>query len=283
MITPDYFAVMKMRLHSGRVFADDDLAGGPLVAIVPASTARRFWPGTNPIGRRVRFVGEPDWRTIVGVVADVRAYDLTRSVPEWMAGAIYVPYTAAATMEDGSIPTNMMLTLSSGTPPAQMAATLRQQAAALTGEVVVDEVKPLGAVLGDAVAGPAATASLVVSMAALALVLGCIGVYGVLSFLISRQTRDLGIRLALGAQRRDVFWLVIGEGARFCIAGVVLGVAGAMAISRWLASELHGVSPTDPATYAVVVIATTLVTLAACYIPTRRAMRVNPLVVLRDQ
>ncbi len=283
VITPDYFSVMHMRLESGRAFTDADLAGAPLAAIVPASTARRFWPGTNPVGRRVRFVGESDWRTIVGVVADVRAYDLTRNVPEWMAGAIYVPYTAAATMEDGSIPTNMMLTLSSSIPPPQMAATLREQAATLTREVVVDEVRPMGAVLGDAVAGPAATASLVVSMAALALVLGCIGVYGVLSFLISRQTRDLGIRLALGAQRRDVFWLVIGEGARLCIAGVVLGVAGAIAISRWLASELHGISPTDPATYAVVVIATTLVTLAACYVPTRRAMGVNPLVVLRDQ
>jgi predicted permease len=283
VITPDYFRVMHMRLESGRAFSHEDLAGGPLVAIVPSSTARRFWPGTNPVGRRVRFVGESAWRTVVGVVADVRAYDLTRNVPDWMAGALYVPYTAAATMEDGSIPTNMMLTLASAMPPAQMAATLRQLAASLTGEVVVDEVRPMKAVLGDAVAGPTATASLVVSMAALALVLGCIGVYGVLSFLISRQTRDLGIRLALGAQRRDVFWLVIGEGARLCVAGVVLGVAGAMAITRWLASELHGISPTDPVTYAVVVVATTLVTMAACYVPTRRAMGVNPLVVLRDQ
>ena len=120
-------------------------------------------------------------------------------------------------------------------------------------------------------------------MAGLALVLGCIGVYGVLSFLVSRQTRDLGIRLALGAQRRDVFWLVIREGAVLCLAGVALGVLGAMAIARWLASELYGVSPTDPATYGAVAVVVSLVTMVACYVPTRRAMGVDPLIVLREQ
>ena len=120
-------------------------------------------------------------------------------------------------------------------------------------------------------------------MAGLALTLGCIGVYGVLSFLVSRQTRELGIRLALGAQRRDVFWRVIREGAGLCLAGIVLGVAGALAMTQWLSSELYGISPTDPATYIAVAGMVSLVTLIACYVPTRRAMRVDPLIVLRDQ
>jgi len=138
-------------------------------------------------------------------------------------------------------------------------------------------------VLADAVAAPAATASLLVTMAGLALVLGCVGVYGLLSFLVFRRTRDLGIRFALGAQRRDVFWLVVREGAVMSTAGIAIGMAAAMVLTRWLSSELHGVSPTDPATYAAVAVVMFVVTLAACYVPTRRAMRVDPLIVLRDQ
>ena len=141
----------------------------------------------------------------------------------------------------------------------------------------------MSGIVAEAVAAPAATTSLLVTMASLALVLGCVGVYGVLSFLVSRQARDLGIRVALGAQPRDVFWLVIKEGAVLCLAGVALGVLGAMALARWLASELYGVSPTDPATYGTVAVVVSLVTLLACYVPTRRAMCVDPLIVLREQ
>jgi len=144
-------------------------------------------------------------------------------------------------------------------------------------------VRAMTTVVADAVAAPAATASLLVTMAGLALVLGSIGVYGVLSFLVSRRTRDLGIRIALGAQRRDLFWLVIKEGTVLCGAGVVIGFAGALAATRLMSSELYGISPTDPVTYAAVGIVVTLVTMTACYVPTRRAMGVDPLVVLRDQ
>jgi putative ABC transport system permease protein len=138
-------------------------------------------------------------------------------------------------------------------------------------------------VVADVVAAPAATASLLVTLAGLALVLGSIGVYGVLSFLVSRQTRDLGIRLALGAQRRDLFWLVAREGVMLCGAGVVIGFAGALALTRLMSSELYGISPTDPPTYAAVAIVVSLVAMMACYVPTRRAMGVDPLIVLRDQ
>jgi putative ABC transport system permease protein len=172
----------------------------------------------------------------------------------------------------------MRTTLAEG----QVEAVLRRLVAEVSRDVVIGEVQPVSAVLAAAVATPAATTSLLVTMAALALVLGCIGVYGVLSFLVSRQTRDLGIRVALGAQRRDVFWLVIKEGATLCVAGITIGVIGAMALTRWLSSELHGISPTDPVTYIAVTVAMSVVTLMACYVPTRRAMSVDPLIVLRD-
>ena len=137
------------------------------------------------------------------------------------------------------------------------------------------------AITAEAVAAPAATTSVLVTVAGLALALGCIGVYGVLSFLVSRQTREIGIRLALGARPSDVFWLVIREGATLCAAGILIGIAGAFAVTRWLASELHGVNPTDPVTYAAVAAAVALVSMGACAVPTRRAMRVDPLIVLR--
>ena len=282
VITPGYFQVMDMRLDSGRVFAREDLTGPP-VAIVTSATARRFWDGQSPIGRRVRFVGEPHWHTIVGVVADVRAFDLTKNVPDWIAGTVYVPHGPNGTMEDGRVPSDMTLALRTTLTGAQVETLVRRLVAGVSGDVVIGDVRPMSAVLADAVAAPAATASLLVTMAGLALVLGCIGVYGVLSFLVSRQTRDLGIRVALGAQRRDVFWLVIKEGATLCLAGIAIGIAGAIALTRWLSSELHGVSPTDPATYIAVAVMMSIVTLMACYVPTRRAMDVDPLIVLRDQ
>ena len=283
VITPDYFRVMSIPLESGRGFTRDDLSSGAGVAVVSASTARRFWPGRNPIGTHVRFVGDSTWHTIVGVVADVRAHDLTSSVPDWIKGTVYVPHGARATLEDGRIPTEMTLTIRTSMEPGEAAAVVRAAAGRISHEVVIGDVRSMRAVLADAVAAPAATASLLVTMAALALILGCVGVYGVLSFLVSRQTRDLGIRVALGAQPRDVFWLVIREGAVLCLTGIVIGMCGALAMTRWMSSELHGISPSDPVTYATVAVMMLCVTFAACYLPTRRAMGVNPLLVLRDQ
>jgi putative ABC transport system permease protein len=280
VVSPAYFDVMQIELAAGRRFADADLTGRPAVAVMARSAARRFWPGENPIGKRVRFAGEQEWRTIVGVVADVRAYDLTRSIPEFMAGALYVPHAPNATLEDGGVPTEMSLVVRTTLSPSVVGSALRRLPA-VSGEVVTSDVRSMEAVLSDALAAPAATTSLLVTMAGVALVLGCVGVYGVLSFLVLTTTRDLGIRVALGAQRRDVFWLVIRQGLVLCVAGIALGVAGALAATRWLASELYGVSPTDPATYAAVALIVSLVTMAACYVPTRRAMAVDPLFLLR--
>jgi len=282
-ITADYFGVMNIRLVSGRGFTREDLSGRRAVAVVTALTAKKFWHGQNPVGRHVRFVGEPHWHTIVGVVSDIRAHDLTRDLPEWIAGSVYVPYGPNATMEDGRIPADMTLTLGTTLDTTEVSSIVHRVAASAGGDVAIGDVRTMETVVADAVAAPAATASLLVTMAGLALVLGSIGVYGVLSFLVSRRTRDLGIRIALGAQRRDLFWLMIKEGGMLCGAGVVIGFAGALAATRLMSSELYGISPTDPLTYVAVGIIVSLVTMTACYVPTRRAMSVDPLVVLRDQ
>ncbi len=281
-ITPRYFDVMGARLEAGRAFTDADVSGHARVAVVTATTARRYWPRESALGKQLRFVGENEWRTIVGVVGDLRAYDLTRPEPEWIDGTIYVPFNVTATLEDGAIPTQMTLVARGSGTSALSVAALGTTAQRAGGDLMVSDIRPMSAIVAERSAAPSATAALLVSMAVMALVLGSVGVYGVLSFLVSRRTRDLGVRMALGATPKDVFLLVIGEGARLCVAGIALGVAGALALTRWLQSELHGVSATDPATYALVVLVVALVTLAACYVPTRRAMAVDPLVALRD-
>jgi putative ABC transport system permease protein len=164
---------------------------------------------------------------------------------------------------------------------AQTAAMLRRVVTGLNQEVPVSEVKTMSTVISEAVSTPASTMSLFVTFAGLALALAIIGVYGVLSFLVSKRTREIGIRMALGAQRRDVLWLVMKEGAKFSLTGITLGLAAAFAVTRLLSSELYGISPMDPFTYAGVAIVMAVVTLLASYVPTRRAMRVDPLIALR--
>jgi predicted permease len=288
VVTPDYSPLMDLRLQSGRAFTEADLAGTP-VALVSASTARRFWPDRSAVGGYVRFVGESQWRIVIGVVADVLAHDLTRAEPEFIDGTLYVPLTIDATLEDQRLPAGMIAVLDTDLTPSA----LRAQLARLSlshgpgglggvGVIAPDDVHPLSLVVANASAATAATTSLLAATAVLALVLGSVGVYAVLAFLVSMQTRDFGIRFALGALPRDVCWLVLREGARLCSIGLILGVGGAAALTRWLSSELYGISPTDPSTYIAVAATMAVVTLIACLVPAWRAMRVDPLVALRQ-
>lgn len=282
VISPDYLHLMSIPVVAGRGFTSADDSGNPPVALVSASTARRFWPGRSPIGSHVLLSGDKDWRTIVGVVSDVRAYDLQKNVPDWINGTIYLPYAPNATLEDGRVPSDMTMVLQSNLDEQQVQTALRGTIASRNPEVPASEVKPMRAVVSGSVSTPASTTELFVAFAGLALVLGLIGIYGVLSFLVSRRTREIGIRIALGALRRDVLWLIMKEGVKFSLFGVALGLACALGITRLLASELYGVSPADPVTFLAAAILMTAVTLLACYIPTRRAMRVDPLVALRQ-
>ncbi|MGC2186000.1 MAG: ABC transporter permease [Terriglobales bacterium] len=283
VVTPEYFHVMDIPLLSGRWFTQSDASGNPPVAVVAAATARRFWGSANPVGKHIRFVGEKEWRTVVGVVADVRAYDLQHSEPEFMQGTLYVPHSPKGTLEGGTLPAEMTIVVRTSWDEAQAGAMLSRVVTGLNQEAPVSEIRTMRAVMSEAVSTPASTTSLFVTFAALALVLGMVGIYGVLAFLVSKRTREIGIRIAMGAQRRDVLWLVMKEGARFSLIGIVLGLAAAVALTRLLSSELYGVSPMDPVTYAGVAAAMAMVTLLASYVPTRRAMRVDPLIALRGE
>jgi predicted permease len=280
VVTPEYFRLMGIPFLSGRSFTDSDVSGAP-VAIVTDETARRYWPNQNAVGKHIRLLDDKDWRTIVGVIPDVRAYDLQRNTPEWIGGTAYVPYNSAATLEDRRIPTEMTIAIRTASDDSQIATMLRNSVAALNQEVPVSEVKTMRAVISEAVSTPASTTVLMAVFASLALVLGTIGIYGVLSFLVSNRTREIGIRMALGAQRRDVLGSVMGEGAKLSLAGIAFGMGGAFAVTRILSGELYGVGTSDPLTFFSVAIVVAVVALTACYVPARRAMRVDPMVALR--
>jgi predicted permease len=282
IVTPGYFSVMGVPLLSGRGFSDADTSGPP-VAIVTAETARKFWPNQSALGKHIRLLDDQSWRTIVAVISDVRAYDLQRNAPNWIEGTAYVPYTATATLEDRRVPSEMTIAIRTAADDSPITARLRDSVAALNHEAPVSEVKTMGTVVSDAVSAPASTTSLFVAFAGVALLLGVIGIYGVLSFLVSQRTREIGVRIALGAQPGEVLYLVMKEGATFSFAGIAAGLAGALLVTRLMSSELYGVSPLDPITYVGVALVMAAVTLLACYLPTRRAMRVDPMVALRSE
>ena len=283
IVTPEYFRVMGIPLISGRWFNGSDEAGGPAVVVLSASTARRFWPHGEVVGKHVRFVGENGWRTVVGIVSDVRAYDLENSEPDYMKGTAYVPYTAAATLEDGRVPAEMSIAVRMTYNSPEAASFLRNTLVASSPNIPVSELKSMRAVVSDAASAPASTTFLFAAFAGVALVLGVVGVYGVLSFLVSRRSREMGVRMALGARRGDVLLVIMKEGARFSLTGIALGLAGAFFLARLLAAQLYGISPVDSITYVSVASIVAVVTLAACYVPARRAMRVDPMVAMRGE
>jgi predicted permease len=280
-VTPSYFHVMGIGLLAGRQFSEDEVSGNSPVAIVSAETAKQFWPDRDAVGQHLRLLNENSWRTVIGVAADVRAFDLTRTIPDWIKGTVYLPYSPNSTEEDGRVPAAMTMVIRSDVDRTQIEAMLRSTVAGLNRQVPVSEVNRMSTLLSEAESTPASTTSLFVAFAALALVLGMIGIYGVLAFLVSRRTKEIGIRMALGAQQRDVLWLILREGAKFATLGIGLGLTAAFVATRWLSSQLYGISAFDPITYSSVALIMLVVTMLACYLPARRAIAVDPLIALR--
>jgi predicted permease len=280
-VSPGYFGTMRISLLRGREFIEADTTGNPRTAIISAETARRFWPNQEAVGKHLRFIGQNDWCTIVGVASDVRGYDLRHNVPDFMDGIVYVPYGPGVTLENGSIPAEMTLVIRSTSAAPQLEQSVRSLSSSLNPEVPVSQVRAMPEILSGAASAPRSITSLFAAFAALALILGVIGIYGVISFFVGQRTREIGIRMALGAQRRDVLKLVVSEGLSLTLTGIAAGLIAAFALTRFLGSLLYGVSAADPLNIAAVVAIFAFVALAACYIPARRAMRVDPLVALR--
>jgi putative ABC transport system permease protein len=266
-VSADFFQTLRIPLLRGREFTPADEKNQNTM-IVNEAMAKKFWPGTNPIGIKILIGHQARPMEIIGIVADVRGAGLNaQAKPE-----MYTPLRGFW---------YAFLVLRTNQDPRALASAVRKEIAALDRGVPVYQVATMDELLSSSLATQRFNVFLLVLFAALALGLAAIGIYGVLAFSVSRRTHEMGIRLALGARPGDVVRLVVRQGLQLVMAGIVLGVAGALALTRLMASLLYGVSATDPATFVVVSILLTTVALIACYVPARRAMRVDPVLALR--
>jgi putative ABC transport system permease protein len=276
-VTPEYFQMMGLRLLGGRNFNATDTKTAPQVAIVNEFFARRFFGG-NAIGRRFNEGdtknkdGSPAWIEVVGVVSDSR--------DNLQAGGTTSPeyYLAFAQFQ---FPGSANVIIRTQADPLAMADAVRQQIWSVDKNAPIADVKTMDAVLSESVAAPRFRALLLGAFGALGLLLAMVGIFGVISYAVTQRTREIGVRMALGAQPRDVLQLVLGEGMLLAAIGIATGAAGALALTKLLQSLLYEIKPRDPATFVAVAIAVAAAAALACYIPARRAMRVDPIVALR--
>jgi len=284
-VSPGYFRTMRIPVRAGREFTEADLAPGAAV-LVNEAFARAFWPGLDPIGRQVTLhkavqgrpdFGEPIPGTVVGVVGDVRQFGLdTPPEPQ-----VYVPFTRSAWG-------HMSLVVRTAVAPAGFLATLSRAVRQVDPDIPMTLTGSAGSMsavgtvdINGGLASRQFDAWLLGSFAASAMLLAGIGIYGLLAYSVAQQRREIGIRLALGASRGDVVSQVVGDGLRLAVAGIVLGVLMALAVTRLLAALLYGVGASDAPTFMAVVALLALVSLVASYLPARRAARVDPMVALR--
>ena len=270
--SPDYFRTMGISIIRGRGFTEQDKAGATPVVIVNETLARQHWPGQNPIGKRIRFYGPLDrapWMEVVGVIADVK-HDLTIPVtPEY-----YLPHAQDSW-------NGMVLVAKTNVDPASLAGALRQQVWAIDKDQPVFDVRTMREVKSESVAVYSFSSVMLAIFAGIAMVLAAIGIYGVMAFAVTQRTQEIGIRMALGARTADVLKLVVKHGMKLALLGIVLGLAGSWALTRFIGKLLVGVQPTDLLTFSVVSLCLLVAAFIACYIPARRATKVDPLVALR--
>jgi putative ABC transport system permease protein len=270
-VTPHYLRAIGTPLKSGRDFTEQDDGGAPQVAIISETMARNaFAPGVDPIGKRIN-VGGQGWRTIVGVAGDARLIDLKDA--RWN---VYVPYRQFA------YPVSYVAIRSTSDPAALMAM-VRREVAALDPEQAVMGVMTMEQRVSTSLARPRFNALLLNLLSALAAALAAVGIYGVISYSVAQRTREIGIRLALGAKRSDVSRLVIRQGMALAGAGVAIGLAASLALTRLMQGLLYGVSASDLLTFAGATLLLGAVAVAACWLPARRATRVDPMVALREE
>jgi putative ABC transport system permease protein len=270
IVNPGYFQAMQIPLRKGRRFTEQDTAGAPRVVIVNETMARRYWPGDDPIGKQVGSGAPNGWLAVVGVVGDVRHTSLAQA-PD---AEIYFPF--------GQSPQPAMnLALRSFSDPLRFAPALRQAVLELDREQPVSRVASMEQTLAGSLAAKRFSTVLLGIFAAVALVLAAIGIYGVISFSVTRRTHEIGIRMALGAQRADVLRMVVLEGTLLALIGVSIGLAAAFALTRLVGSLLYGVKATDPLVFSAISLLLIAVAALASYLPARRAARVDPMVALR--
>ena len=269
-IAGDYFAAMRIPLLAGRAFERQDSTESRRVVIVNEPFAKRYFPNENPIGKHLKmFEGKPEFvvREIVGVVGGNKHFALQESPrPE-----MFLPGTF----------NRMNIVVRSAGDPAMLTTPVRQALRSIDPDEATSTFRTMDDVVTSSAAGDRFNTLLLGAFAAIALLLTAAGIFGVLSYLVTQRTREIGLRMALGAQPGDVLRVIVGYGLRLVLLGLCIGVAGALLVTRWMSSVLFDVKPTDPLTFAAVAVVLGTVAFLASYIPARRAMKVDPMVALR--
>ena len=272
---------MRIPLLEGREFAASDAGASAPVAIVNETLAHRYWPDEDPVGKQIRVHLSPEpepwrpatrdsWLTVVGIVGDVREWSLGGKTP----GIVYMPYRQA--------PSRLMCLVIRTTPaPEGLVPSVRKAILSIDKDQAVAEVKTMRDFLGATFARRRLSMFLLSAFAVLATFLAAVGIYGLMSYAVAQRTHEIGIRLALGALPRDVLALILSDGLRLALLGAFLGGILSIGASRWIASELYGVRASDPVTLASVAVFVIGVALTACYVPARRATKVDPMIALR--
>jgi putative ABC transport system permease protein len=275
IVTPEYFHLLRATLLRGRLFSELDNENAPSVAVINEGFAQTYWPNENPVGKRFQLPVPGDrtsfsWVTVVGVLADVRSESLAdSSLPQMYLNLYQRPAKDLAIFLRGRLDTAAI--------PVQV----REQVQAVNPELPVFGAQTLDDVLSASLSVRRFSMEMVALFALTALLLAGLGIYGVISYIVSARTHEIGIRIALGAQTKDILRMVIYQGLQLAVAGAAVGLVGALIVSHLMAGLLYGVRPTDPLTFAGVALLLMGVALVACYIPAQRAIRVDPLVALR--
>jgi putative ABC transport system permease protein len=275
-ITPDYFQTLQIPLQRGRSFNAHDNKTAPEVAIIDETMARLYFPGINPVGQRFRATNEkkePIFREIVGVVGDVRHTSLSAKP----GPHIYLP--EAQSGQQGML----VAVRSVGTQPTSLLQMVRHEIAALDPNVPIAEVRTMDQMVATSVAPWRFTMTLLSAFAGVALLLASVGIYGVLAYAVNQRRREIGIRMSVGAQRRDVLRLFLSQGMALTLSGIAIGLVGAWAATRIMRSLLYSVSPTDPLVFLSVPLTFAVIALLASFLPARTATRVNPIIALRSE
>ena len=285
-VGPNYFATLSVPVRKGRAFTESDNAAAAKVVIINEAMAKKYWANENPLGRRItighglglQFEDPP--REIVGIVADVREAGFNKPAPPVM----YVPMNqmsdALIGFGNSVLPTTWIVrTASSSTG---LATTIRREFASIDSQLAVANVRPLNEANLNTLANENISTNLLTVFAAIALVLASVGIYGLVSHAVQQRTQEIGVRLSLGATPADVYKLILGQAMKLALAGVLLGVAGAIGLTRFLSSVLFGVRPADPPTFVIMSIVLAAIALLAAYVPARRAISIKPVVALRE-
>lgn len=272
IVSPEYFRTLGVACIQGRFFDEHDTKGQMQTVIVNEALADRFWPGQDPIGKRLQRGTANDWRTVVGVIRDSKEYSTEKEPPI----AVYFPF-------EQYVARNMFLVVRTASEPTSMLQAVTDQIQSVDGDLPVFDVATMEQRLSDSLARRRFAMFLLSGFAAVALVLGAVGIFGVISYSVNQRTHELGIRMALGAQPRGIKGLVLREAMTLAVSGVVIGLAGAFFLTRLMSSLLYGVSTTDPITMIIAPIVLGGAAVFASYVPARRAARVDPMIALRHE